>query len=70
MIFFQKFSDLLWEEIVLSSDWENLLKFEAVGWKIAKVLRSLGQFIGRVKGQYKFWNRMLFVTGGFSDLIH
>ena len=34
-----------------SSDWEKLLKFEAEGWKFAKILRSLEQFIQTVKCQ-------------------
>ena len=33
-----------------SSDWENLLKFEAEGREYAKVLRSLEQFTQTVKG--------------------
>ena len=35
-------------------------------------LRSLEQFIRTVRGQYIFWDRMLFkiVTGVFSDIIH
>ena len=37
------------------SDRENVLKFEAEGWEFAKFLRSLEQFIQRVKGQNKFW---------------
>jgi len=38
-----------------SSDWENVLKFEAEGRAFAKFLRSLGQFIPTVKGQNNFW---------------
>ena len=45
-----------------SSDWEKLLKFEAEGQEFAKNLRSLEQFIGTVKGQTKFRNRMFFLT--------
>ena len=45
---FQKFSDLLWEKIVLVNE------------KTAKNLRSLEQFIQTVKGQHNFWNRILF----------
>ena len=48
---------------------EGLLKFKAEGQEFAKSLRSLEQFIQTVKGQYNFWNRILFqlVHGGFSD---
>ena len=55
-----------------SGDREKLLKFKAEGQEFAKLLRSLDQFIQTVKGQYNFWNRMIFklVPGGFSDLIH
>ena len=51
-----------------SSDQEILLKFEAEGREFANFLRSLEQFIQRVKGQNKFGNRMLFklVPGSFS----
>ena len=34
-----------------SSDWKNVLKFEAEGREFAKVLRSIEQFIQTVKGQ-------------------
>ena len=43
-----------------SSDREKLLKFEAKGQEFAKNLRSLQQFIQRVKGQNSF-----LVTGCF-----
>ena len=39
---------------------EKKMKFEAESREFAKRLRSLEQFIQTVKGQYKFWNRMLF----------
>ena len=42
-----------------SSDREKPLKFEVEG-QFAKILRSQEQFIQKVKGQYNFWNRMLF----------
>jgi hypothetical protein len=45
-----------------SSDWENLLKFEAEGWEFAKILRSLEQFIQTVKGQKNFWWQNAFLT--------
>ena len=38
-----------------SSDWEELLKFEAEGREFAKFLRSLEQFIQTVKVQNNFW---------------
>ena len=38
-----------------SSDREKLLKFEAEGRELAKILRSLEQFIQTVKG----WNNFL-----------
>ena len=55
-----------------SRDQEKLLKFEAAGWEFAKFLKSLEQSSRTVKGQYNFWNRMLFklAPGGFSDLIY
>ena len=37
-----------------SSDFEKLLKFEAEGRELAKVLRSLEQFIQTVKVQNNF----------------
>ena len=37
-----------------SSDQEKLLKYEVEGREFAKILRSLEQFIGTVKGQYNF----------------
>ena len=45
-----------------SCDREKHLKFEAEGREFAKFLKSLEQFIGTVKGQDNFWNRMLFST--------
>ena len=57
---------ILWEKIVLVivlfSDQEKLLKFEAEGREFAKILRSLEQFIQTVKVQNNFGNRMLFLT--------
>ena len=38
-----------------SSDREKLLKFEAEGQELAKILRSLEQFIQTVKGQNNVW---------------
>ena len=38
-----------------SSDQENLLKIKAEGREVAKILRSLEQFIHTVKGQNNFW---------------
>ena len=38
-----------------SSDREKLLKFEAEGREFAKFLRSLEEFIQKVKGQKNFW---------------
>ena len=56
MVFcYQNCSDLLWEKIVLNSDREKLLKFEAEGREFSKFLRSLEQFIQTVKGQNNFW---------------
>ena len=51
MVFsYQNCSDLvLWEKIVLSSDWEQLLKLEPEGQEFSKCLRSLEQFIQTVK---------------------
>ena len=53
-IFFPK---LFWPTVrkYCSSDWEKLLKFEAEGQEVAKILRSLEQFIQTVKGQNNFW---------------
>ena len=48
-----------------SNDQEKFWKFEAEGREFTKILRSLGQFIQTMKGQYNF----LLVSGGFSDLI-
>ena len=44
-----------------SNDREKLLELNR-GWRarIRKNLRSLGQFIQTINGQYNFWNRMLF----------
>ena len=54
MVFcFQKYSDLLREKKCFS-DQEKLLKFGAEGQAFANVLRSLEQFIRKVKGQYNF----------------
>ena len=55
----QNCSDLLWEK-KCSSDWEELLKFEAEGREFANFLRLLGQFIQTVKVRTIFGNRMLF----------
>ena len=41
----------LWEK-KCSSDGEKILKFDA---EFAKILRSLGQFVQKVKGQNNFW---------------
>ena len=38
-----------------SGDREKLLKFKAEDQEFAKVLRSLEQFIQKVKGQNIFW---------------
>ena len=38
-----------------SSDIEKLLKFEAEGREICKILRLLEQFIQTVQGQNNFW---------------
>ena len=64
---YQNCPDLLWEKIVLFSDREFFLKFEAEGREFANFLRSLDKFIQTVKGQNNFGNRML-VPGGFSYL--
>ena len=45
-----------------SSDQEKLLKFEADGREFAKFLRSLVQFVWRVKGQNNFWLQNAFLT--------
>jgi hypothetical protein len=52
------------------SDQEKVLKFEDEGREFAKILRSIQQFIGIVKGQNNFWNKMhfLLIPGDFSDL--
>ena len=71
MVFWFKYcSDLLWEKNC-SCDREELLKFNAEGQEFTKILRSLEQFKSMVKGQYNFWNRMLFelVPGGFLDQL-
>ena len=49
-------------KIVLFSDQEKLLNFEAEGREFPKCLKSLEKFIQTVKGQYNFWNRMIFLT--------
>ena len=38
-----------------SSDRKILLEFEAGGRELSKILRSLEQFIQKVKGQNNFW---------------
>ena len=38
-----------------SIDREKVLKFEAEGRELVKILRSLEQFIQTVKGQNNFW---------------
>ena len=38
-----------------SSDREKRLKFEAEGREFAKILRSLEQVVGTVKGQNNVW---------------
>ena len=38
-----------------SSDLENFLKFKAEGQELAKILRSLEQFIQTVQGQNNLW---------------
>ena len=43
-----------------SSDREKLLKFEAESREFAKFLRSLEQFIQKVKGQNNFWQQNAF----------
>ena len=58
-ILFPNCSHLLWKKNC-SCDWETLLKFEAEDQELAKLLRSLEQYIRTVKGQYNFWNRILF----------
>ena len=45
-----------------SSDREKLLKFEDEGREFAKILRSLEQFVGTVKGQNNFWQQNAFLT--------
>ena len=40
-----------------SYDWEKLLKFEADGREFGKILRSLEQFVGTVKGLNNFWQQ-------------
>jgi hypothetical protein len=52
-----------------SSDWEKLLKFEAEGREFAKILRSLEQFVGTVKGQNNFWYQNAFLTCSWRFLI-
>ena len=55
-----------------SSDQEKLLKFEAKGREFAKCLRSLKQFIQKLKARTIFGNTMLFqlVPGGFLHLMN
>ena len=47
---------LFWPTVTknCSSDREKLLKFEAEGRELAKILRSLEQFVQTVKGQNNF----------------
>ena len=52
-----------------SSDQEKLLKFEAEGRELAKVLRSLEQFIQTVKGQNNFWQQNASLTCSWKFLI-
>ena len=47
-----------------SSDREKLLKYEAEGREFAKFLRSLEQFIQRVKGLNNFWLQNDFLYTG------
>ena len=55
MVFcYQNCSDLLWEKIVLVIE-KKLLKFVAEGQEFAKFLRSLKQFVRKMKGQNNFW---------------
>ena len=55
-----------------SSDREKLLKFEAEGQELPKILRSLEQFIRTVKGKKILKQNAFFllISGGFSDLIY
>ena len=48
---YQNCSDLLWEKNILVIE----KTFEIRGWKFAKILRSLEQFIQTVKVQNNFW---------------
>ena len=52
VFFYQNFSDLLWEKIVLMIEKKHL-KFEAEGREFAKCLRSLEQFIQTVQWKVK-----------------
>ena len=47
---------LFWPTVIKNCavDWEKLLKFAAEGREFEKKLRSLEQFIQRVKGQNNF----------------
>ena len=55
MVFcYQNCSDLLWEKIVLNSDREKILKFEAEGQEFAKILRSLKQFCSNSERSEQF----------------
>ena len=45
-----------------SSDWEQILKFEAKGREFVKILRSLKQFVRTVKGQNNLWQQNAFLT--------
>jgi hypothetical protein len=51
------------------SDGEKLSKFEAEGREFAKCLRSLGQFIQKVKGQNNLWQQNAFLTYSWRFLI-
>ena len=55
----QNNSDLLWKKIVLVIE-KNFWNSSLNAKNFAKILRSLEQYIQKVKGQYNFWNRMLF----------
>ena len=50
-----------------SSVQEKLLQFEAAGQDVAKILRSLEQFIQTVEGQKNFRQLIAFLTSLFND---
>ena len=54
-----------------STGQEKLLKLDAEGLELSKLLRSFQQFIQAVKRQNNFWqqNAFLLAPGGFSYLI-